>query len=265
MDLVVDDNPIHITPWLVLFIIALNTLVFLFMAVLPAAGQDSFINHFGTNGAQFSGHMNPDGQIPEWATLLTSAFLHGDFLHLFANMYVLFIFGDNIEYAFGRIRFFVFYIAACFFSGWLSVVMLPETDINGIGASGAVAAVLGAYFVLYPRAEVDYLLGYWDRPVWLYDITLRAWFVILSWLAVDFYFTITGVAVEKTLEHGIGYLAHVAGFVMGVVFGRVLRVHYTTGDIVRNNAADKRAQIRERGIARRRSKEWREDDSWRDN
>lgn len=148
-------------------------------------------------------------------TLLSAQFLHGGWLHLGSNMLALFIFGDNVEDRMGRIRFLVFYLLCGILAGLAHVIVDPASEIPAIGASGAIAGVLAAYMVLYPRARVLTLVPVFILP-WLVEIPALLW--LGGWIAsqlVSGVFSLSDRAASSM--GGVGYWAHIGGFVSGLI------------------------------------------------
>jgi membrane associated rhomboid family serine protease len=152
------------------------------------------------------------------ATLVTSMFLHAGLLHLAGNMLYLFIFGPAVEQRMRAGRYVIFYLMAGVAAGIAMVVMGPASRVPVIGASGAIAGVLGAYFVLHPRARITVIL-----PLILFFTTVEipAVFFLLAWFAVQLYAGITAGA-EGALVGGVAWWAHVGGFLFGVAVGPLL-------------------------------------------
>ena len=151
------------------------------------------------------------------ATLVTSQFLHGSWIHLAGNMLYLWIFGNNIEDRFGRIRFLVFYLVGGILAGLSQVAIDPSSPVPTIGASGAIAATLGAYLVLFPRARVTTLvfLGFFYQ---LIDIPAIA--VLGFWFVLQLLDGLTSLGAVQT-GGGVAFFAHIGGFVFGAVLARV--------------------------------------------
>ena len=158
----------------------------------------------------------------ETATLITSQFLHGSLLHIGGNMLYLWIFGNNIEDRFGRLRFLAFYLVGGIVAGLAQVAIDPDSTIPTIGASGAIAATLGAYLVLFPRARVTtaiFLVFFFqliDVPA---VIVLAAWFILQL---VDGLGSLSVTA--ATAEGGVAFFAHIGGFVFGAAVGLAVRL-----------------------------------------
>jgi membrane associated rhomboid family serine protease len=203
-----DDIPARRFPLVTVSILVVNVLVFLVEVMFGSAVGD-LITRFGIVPARLT---------TEWAnplvllTLGTSMYFHGGWAHLIGNMMYLWIFGDNVEDRMGRLGYFIFYTLCGIISGILQVVAAPRSAVPIIGASGAIAGVLGAYILLYPRARVRTLVPsfYLYSSVWLPAIiVLGGWFAIqlLNGLAALSVVTQTG---------GVAWWAHIGGFVAGM-------------------------------------------------
>jgi membrane associated rhomboid family serine protease len=150
-------------------------------------------------------------------TFLTSMFLHADLIHLGGNMLFLYVFGDNVEDTFGHVRYLLFYLVAGFAASLLHIFTVLNTigqSIPTIGASGAIAGVLGAYFVLYPRSRILTLVFFF----WITIVAIPAVVFLGLWFVYQFlYGTLAGAG------GGVAYWAHIGGFITGIVFGVVWR------------------------------------------
>jgi membrane associated rhomboid family serine protease len=221
-----DLNPTRRTAVVTYGLIAACFLVFLYELTLQAgrggeASLDAFFLRWGAVPDRVSTAL-AQGNLFSQATfgLVSSQFLHAGWLHILGNMLYLWIFGNNIEDRLGPVPYLVFYIAAGIVAGLTQVVIDPHSTVPLVGASGAIAGVLGAYLVLYPTARVVSLvfLGYFITTVNVPAIiVLGLWFVLQL---------ITGVASlgAPTLESGgVATFAHVGGFVMGMAVGLLLR------------------------------------------
>jgi membrane associated rhomboid family serine protease len=211
-----DDNPIRSRPVVTVALIVLCTLVFLWQLSLSANGQQQAAYLFGLIPAVLFGNAQLEGQwIPAGATIITSMFLHGGWLHLIGNMLYLWIFGDNIEDRLGRGRFVVFYLACGAVAALGQGVADPRSEVPMIGASGAISGVLGAYLVLYPRAKVLVLL-----PLVIFVTTVRvpALVVLGIWFAGQL---LSSLVAAPGSGGGVAFAAHVGGFVAGVVLIRL--------------------------------------------
>ena len=208
-----DDNPTGRVPVITWSLMALCVAVFLFQLGLDAEGERRFLFSYGAIPALITGAvLRPPAfaELPDWATLITSAFLHGGFLHLGGNMLYLWIFGDNVEDAMGAVKFTIFYIICGAAAVLAHTAIDPDSVMPLVGASGAIAGVLGAYLMLYPRAQVRVLV---IILIFVRFISLPAVAVLAGWLLLQF------IAAPASLsgESGVAYFAHIGGFAAGLV------------------------------------------------
>ena len=211
-----DANSIrHIRfPYVNYGLIGVTTLCFLLQAVLPQAAFDQATIDFGMIPIVVRDvYPQPVPWLPDWATLVTYQFLHMDWLHLLSNMLFLWVFGDNIEDALGHVKFLVFYLACGVFAA-LAHLLFNFSD-NGplIGASGAVAGVMGAYILLYPHARVFVLA----RIVIPIPLPVPAFWMLGFWLATQLFYVLIGS------DEPVAWWAHLGGFAAGVVLAALLR------------------------------------------
>ena len=222
-----DANPIRHTPVVTLAIIAACVVVFVYqlgqMAQGGEAALERFVTEWGVVPAELVAALRT-GAVPsqEVATLITSQFLHGSLLHIGGNMLYLWIFGNNIEDRFGRLRFLAFYLVGGVVAGLTQVAIDPASTIPTIGASGAIAATLGAYLVLFPRARVTtaiFLVFFFQL------IDVPAIFVLAVWFILQLVDGIGSLSVNAaTAEGGVAFFAHIGGFVFGAAVGLVVRL-----------------------------------------
>ena len=198
-----DVIPSRTTPYITVTIILINAAAWFYELAMPREELNVFLQLFGVVPAAF---------VP--TTLLTSMFLHGGWSHVIGNMWYLWIFGDNVEDRMGHGRFVVFYLLCGFVAAVGQIVLDPESTIPMIGASGAIAGVMGAYFVLYPHSRVLTLI-----PIIIFiDIIELPAIVLLGFWFVMQLFSAGAIAVtSSTGGGGVAFMAHVAGFVMGVI------------------------------------------------
>lgn len=200
----------HSFPIITWAIIIANTLIFFFESSLSSSELENLISTFGLVPAKFS-FTNPI----TWLPLFTHMFLHGSLYHLLSNMWTLFIFGDNVEDHIGSGRFLIFYLAGGVAAGMIQMFQGGGPNIPSVGASGAIAAVLGAYFLYFPRSKVitfvPFLLLIWfvNIPAVIY---LGIWFVSQIYSGI----TSTGAS-------GIAWWAHIGGFVFGLAMALVFK------------------------------------------
>lgn len=226
-----DDNPTRTTPYVLYGIIGLNVLMFLVqmtgildnLTMIPySVVHNVRVQLASQNGGILVDQLGrpvvrtlPIGPHPQWITIFTSMFMHGGFMHIAGNMLYLWIFGNNIEDALGHVKFLLFYLIAGVAAALLHVYMSLGGGLNPyvptLGASGAIAGVLGAYVVLYPRAKIDTLLmlgWFWDT------IRIPAYFVLGVWFLMQ----LTGTfGTGGQVGGGVAYWAHVGGFVSGMI------------------------------------------------
>jgi membrane associated rhomboid family serine protease len=208
-----DDNPVSITPVLTVALIAVNVLIFMYQVSL-GPGVEAFVYQYGSIPAVVLGTRHlPEGlsAVPPHLSLITSMFLHGGFMHLLGNMLFLWIFGNNIEEAMGRIRFILFYLLTGVAASLTHVLINPQSTLPSIGASGAISGVLGAYVLLYPRARVLTLvfLGFFVRLMYI-----PAGFMLGIWFVMQL---LSGSMSGEESGGGVAFWAHIGGFVAGML------------------------------------------------
>jgi membrane associated rhomboid family serine protease len=196
-----DVIPSRTTPYITVTIIVLNALAWFLELSLPRDVLPVFLQVYGVVPAQLHA-----------LTLLTSMFLHGSWMHVIGNMWYLWIFGDNVEDRVGHGRFIVFYLLCGIAAAFGQIVIDPESTLPTIGASGAIAGVMGAYFVLYPRSRVLTLIPlviFWEVIEVPAPLLLGFWFLMQL-------FSAGAIAVtSSTGGGGVAFMAHVAGFLCG--------------------------------------------------
>lgn len=209
-----DANPSRHAPWVTVALIAVNTLAFLYEVSLSEASLERFIFSMGMVPARVTVFpTSPDITAGDaLLPLFTSMFLHGGWLHLIGNMWFLWIFGDNIEDRLGRLRYLVFYLVCGLGAGVTHTLFNLQSTIPSIGASGAVAGVLGGYLLLYPHARVLTLI-----PVFvLYIRELPAYLMLGYWFVIQFFSGTASLAAPSQTGGGVAWWAHVGGFVLGL-------------------------------------------------
>jgi membrane associated rhomboid family serine protease len=195
-----DVIPSRTTPYITVTIIILNALAWLFEVSMPRENLTVFLQVWGVVPAAF---------IP--VTLVSAMFLHGSWSHVIGNMWYLWIFGDNVEDRLGHGRFIVFYLLCGMTAAIGQVLMDPTSTVPTIGASGAIAGVMGAYFVLFPKSRVLTLIPLiiiWDI------IELPAVFLLGFWFLLQL---LNAGSVTASANGGVAFAAHVAGFVTGLI------------------------------------------------
>jgi membrane associated rhomboid family serine protease len=217
-----DDVPSTSTPWVNYFLITLNVLVFLVEVSTPSYAQQRMVFQFGMVPARVTEWLAGGHAVPAEAALipiLTSMFLHGGWLHLLGNMWFLWIFGDNIEDHLGHTLYLLFYLVSGIAAALLHTLLNPASAVPSVGASGAIAGVMGAYFVLFPSARVLTLVPFF----FIYFVWLPAWVMLGYWFVVQF---LSGAASSMVPAQrnvgGVAFWAHVGGFVAGVLMIKIL-------------------------------------------
>ena len=190
-------------------LIALNILIYLFQSALSQRGFQALIQSLGLIPATFS-LTNLHGVL----TIFTSMFLHGSWFHVLSNMWVLFIFGDNVEDRMGSLRYLLFYLLSGIMAALTYVFFAPGLTAPTVGASGAIAGVLGAYFYLFPRARVLTFVPLFILP-WFVEVPavvfLGLWFILQLF---------NGLMVSGAAMEGIAWWAHIGGFIFGYLLVR---------------------------------------------
>lgn len=220
-----DDNPTAVTPYVTYGLIAANVLVFLFELSLQPQQLDAFFHLAAVVPRELSASFAgiPINQpVPEWATLISSQFLHGGFLHLAGNMWFLWIFGNNVEDRLGHVKYLFFYLACGVLATLAQWYFSQTSGIPSLGASGAIAGVLGAYVLRFPQIEVLTLI-----PLGIFFTTLRvpAVFFLGFWFIQQALYGITSLQARTNIgmeSGGIAYWAHAGGFVVGAILGPLL-------------------------------------------
>jgi membrane associated rhomboid family serine protease len=215
-----DDQPRFSTPYVTYFLIGLNSAVFLFEAALTPGSFKTLLYQFGMIPVHITAYLSGDAKLGLVAVLLpalTSMFLHGSWMHLIGNMWFLWIFGDNIEDHLGHFTFLLFYLASGLGAAFAQVILNPHSRVPTVGASGAIAGVLGAYFVLYPRARV--LIWF---PIFFF-FYLPAWVTLGYWFAMQFLSgAASSIADYSDTRGGVAFWAHVGGFIVGILLIKIL-------------------------------------------
>src|ERR1022692_1448635 len=210
-----DDQARYSTPWVNSFLIGLNLLIFFFEWALDARSLNLLLRQFGVVPSHLAMFLSGSPKYPLPAVVLpffTSLFLHGSWMHVLGNMWFLYIFGDNVEDYLGHFTYLLFYLLCGLFAMATQVAIYPHSNLPTVGASGAIAGVLGAYFILYPRARV---------LTWFFVFI----FYVPAWIMLGYWFVLQFLAGAVTLSvaqkgrdvGGVAVWAHVGGFVAGLV------------------------------------------------
>jgi membrane associated rhomboid family serine protease len=208
-----DTVPSRTFPIVMISLIVLNVLVFAFQVSLSEADREIFLVAFAVIPARlFSPPLFGD-----WYTLLTAQFLHGGLMHLGSNMLALFIFGDNVEDRLGHLRFLTFYLLSGVFGSLAHIYVDPTSPVPALGASGAIAGVLAGYMALFPKARVLTFVPIFVIP-WVIGIPAALW--AIGWFLSQ---VLSGVASLGESGGGVGFWAHVGGFLAGLILVWPLR------------------------------------------
>lgn len=198
-----DHNPSGKVPVVTYTLIALNVLVFLYTFLLPGDLLEEFISAFALTPAVV---VQGYGLL----TFLTSMFLHGSVGHILGNMLFLNIFGDNLEDRLGHFRYLLYYLACGLGASFLQILVNPHSQVPMLGASGAIAGLMGGYLVLFPQEEIDVLFSFgWT----LRQVTVPAYSMLFYWFLAQL---LSGVGALGSFDGGgVAYFAHIGGFVTG--------------------------------------------------
>jgi membrane associated rhomboid family serine protease len=220
-----DDNPTRSTPIVNHLLVAANVVVFL----LQQVGGDLFTYQYAlfpgavTQGRELLYRGQPVNLHPAWLTIFTSMFLHGSWLHLGGNMLYLWIFGNNVEDALGKLRYLLFYLAGGAAAAGAHILTSVSSMVPTVGASGAIAAVLGGYLFLYPHARITTLV-----PIFFFIqlIELPASVVLGFWFLLQLFNGLIGLGGQigqgGAESGGIAFMAHIGGFVFGYLVMRLI-------------------------------------------
>jgi membrane associated rhomboid family serine protease len=198
-----DSQPSHSKPVITLSIIAVNVLAFLFEISLDPFSLNHVIAIYGIVPDRF-----------QYADLLTSMFLHGGWLHLIGNMWFLWIYGDNIEDILGGGKFLLFYLLCGMAAGLIHVMVNPISRVPTIGASGAIAGVMGAYLVKFPHSRIHTLV-----PIFFFLTTMEipAYFILIYWFVLQAFSGVGQIGYSQVSSGGVAWFAHVGGFLAGIL------------------------------------------------
>jgi membrane associated rhomboid family serine protease len=204
-----DVIPSRTAPVVTVGLIIVNALVFLYQLALPDVGLEQFVGAYAVVPAWFW-----------WPSLFTSQFLHSGWMHILWNMVYLWIFGDNVEDRLGHFQYLLFYLGTGAVAAVLQILFNPFSAVPMLGASGAIAAVMGAYFVLYPQSRVltaIFLIFFFDL------VEIPAIFFLGIWFLLQLINGIGSLGVANAAGGGTAFWAHIGGFAVGASVGAVLR------------------------------------------
>jgi membrane associated rhomboid family serine protease len=186
-------------------LIVINVLVFLFEFSLDPYTLNAFIAQYG---------LIPDPRYFHVSAIFTSMFVHGGWLHVLGNMWFLWIFGDNIEDILGHWKFFLFYMLCGLAAALTQVFLSADTRVPMVGASGAIAGVMGAYMVKFPHARIVSLVFI---VIFFTTIDIPAWFMLVYWFGIQLFSGVGSLSAAPYAQGGTAFFAHVGGFIAGMV------------------------------------------------
>lgn len=211
-----DSTPSNSFPLVTISLIIINLMIFLFETSLGTEALHVLIYSFGLVPAQF---VNYSGSWSGYLPIISSTFLHGSWMHVIGNMWVLWLFGDNVEDKMGRGRFLFFYLLCGLLAGLTHIAFNPASQVPVVGASGAVAGIMGAYFLMFRHAKVFTYVP----PIFLFN--LPAWIYLGFWALSQLYY-----GTFQTLDQGqIAFWAHIGGFAAGMI---LYRFFLRAGDVM---------------------------------
>jgi membrane associated rhomboid family serine protease len=210
-----DFNPRRNVPVVTILLVLANAVVFLYQLALPEAGMQRLVYRAAMIPLRVTQYWGPGAA----TSLITSMFLHGSWMHIIGNMLYLWVFGDNIEESLGSLRYLLFYLASGVVASLAQIAIDPVSATPVIGASGAVAGVLGAYVVLFPRARVRTLVTLF---YFLRVIELKAVIVLGLWFVLQLFNGLASITAMSS--GGVAWFAHLGGFAAGVLVGALLRL-----------------------------------------
>jgi membrane associated rhomboid family serine protease len=206
-----DTQPSYSTPFVTVAIIAVNILVFLHQLSLDPYELNHFISRYAVVPVRF-----------QYMDLLSSMFMHGGWMHLVGNMWFLWIYGDNVEDVLGHSKYLLFYVACGVAAALVHVMMASDSRVPTLGASGAIAGVMGAYMVKFPHSRIITLV-----PIFVFFTTMEipALFMLLYWFVLQVFSGVGSIGYSNVSSGGVAWFAHIGGFVVGIILIYVLRTH----------------------------------------
>ena len=214
-----DENPTNKKPIISWLIIFGCSFIFLNQVFDPTYITEQNFLSFGMIPAILFGHSELSGHlkiIPPFLSIFTSMFLHGGWMHIIGNMTYLYIFGDNIEERLGKLKFVIFYLVTGIVAAFSQALIDPTSTVPMIGASGAIAGVLGGYLVLYPKAKIKVFFWF---IIFVKIIKIRAFIVLGGWILIQF-ISFGGTDLNSG---GVAYAAHIGGFISGVLLINIMK------------------------------------------
>ena len=204
-----DTQPSYTFPFVTVAIIVLNVAAFLYEFSMDPYELNFFIAHYGVIPTRF-----------QWMDVLTSIFLHGGWMHLIGNMWFLWIYGDNVEDILGHSQYLLFYLLCGVAATMVHIAFNMDSRAPTIGASGAIAGVMGAYVVKFPHSRITTLV---PITIFLTTVDIPAYFILLYWFVIQFFSGVGSVGHSHLSQGGVAWFAHIGGFLAGVALILVMR------------------------------------------
>jgi len=202
-----DTQPSYTKPVVTILLIVVNIMVFLYEASLDDYSRNAFISLYGLTPDHFAA-----------LNILTSMFLHGGWMHVLGNMWFLWIFGDNIEDILGHAKYLVFYLLCGVVAAIAQVLLNLDSRVPMVGASGAIAGVMGAYMVKFPQSRIKTAIFF----IFIMFTDIPAWFMLIYWFAIQLFSGVGSIGETQASQGGTAFFAHVGGFIAGIVLIKTL-------------------------------------------
>jgi membrane associated rhomboid family serine protease len=203
-----DTQPSYSKPVVTILLIVVNILVFLFEFSLDPETQNGFIAAYGLIPDQF-----------HFSNVITSMFLHGGWMHVLGNMWFLWIFGDNIEDILGHGKYILFYLLCGVAAALAQVAVSPNSPIPTVGASGAIAGIMGAYMIKFPQSRILSLIFI---VIFFTTVELPAWVYLIYWFVLNFFSGVGTLGISQVSQGGVAFFAHIGGFIAGIALISVM-------------------------------------------
>jgi membrane associated rhomboid family serine protease len=203
-----DTQPSYSKPVVTILLIVVNILVFLFEFSLDPETQNAFIAAYGLIPDQF-----------HFFNVITSMFLHGGWMHVLGNMWFLWIFGDNIEDILGHGKYILFYLLCGAVAALAQVAVSPNSRIPTVGASGAIAGIMGAYMIKFPHSRILSLV---TIVFFFTTVEIPAWIMLIYWFVIQFFSGVGTLGASQSSQGGVAFFAHIGGFIAGIALISVM-------------------------------------------
>ena len=203
-----DTIPSRTTPIVTILIIVVNVMVFLYMLSLDPYSQNEFVAQYAVIPAHL--HLS---------ALITMMFLHGGWMHIIGNMWFLWVYGDNVEDVLGHGRYLVFYLLCGLFAAVTQYAISPDSRVPTLGASGAIAGVMGAYLIKFPHSRILTLI-----PIIVFWTTIEipAVIILVYWFILQFFMGVGSIGYSQAGQGGVAFFAHIGGFIAGMILVSIM-------------------------------------------